>query len=153
MTHEIEQSITKDQESNQLRFSISHYSIWASSKAASSLYLKYSCVLLLWVFSCPNAITGSSFLVTRCPSLPVSTHFSHFTMCNTNRKVDGEQRPYFLYVQPACYTMEQEVPGNCKGGPGVRREDKVLSLSYKLVFPSLLLLFMSVVFHHAIIWG
>lgn len=54
-----------------------------------------------------------------CLSLP-DPHTLSSPRCTPHQQ-EGErkQRAYFLYMWPAFYTMEQEVPGNCNRGFGV----------------------------------
>lgn len=137
---------------------MSALSIWyrpicASTESSLLLFVCASSFLHVWtttphstvvcVFPSAKVSTGSSFLVTRkhsmrCPSLPDPHTHSSLHCARHQQEGERKQRAHFLCVQPAFYTMEQEEPGNCKGGHGVWRKDKALSPSHKLLFLSLL---------------
>lgn len=164
MSHETDHLISKDQVSNQKSFHVWHVAaclpvlnvfilsigyrpICASTESSLllfvgimfSLCLKYSPTLC-----CAKVSTRSSFLVTCKHSVcvvvpPFQIHTHSSLLCARHQQEgEGKQRAHFLCVQPVFYTMEQDVPGNCKRGHGVWRKDKVVSPSYKLVFLSLL---------------
>lgn len=125
------QLITQDQVSNQMSCNVCH-ACWHRSICP---FTESNSTLLLCVDLLPGSFKHR-VCVCLLSHLPRSTHTHSSPLC---RKERGNKRAHFLCVQPVCYTIEQEVPGNCKRGGRVWRKDKVVSPSLPL---------MPVIFHH-----
>lgn len=141
MGRETGQLITEDQVSNQMSFNVCHVSrlsipCWHHSICP---FTESNSTLLLCVDLLPGYLQIQSVC---CPTLQdprTHTYTQTHTFLSPPQEGERKQRAHFLCVQPVCYTIEQEVPGNCKRGGRVWRKDKVLSPSLPL---------MPVIFHH-----